>query len=147
MGVREAPLREKGKDIQSQPFTAAGIGDMSGDVFGNGMLLSEQTRLIAAFDHRHVFIDPDPDPASSFAERRRMFELGRSSWDDYDQSLLSEGGMILPRGAKEVDLTSQARRALGISDDEEPPADGESLIRYVLKAPVELLWNGGIGRT
>ena len=138
-------FREKGKDIQSQPFTAAGIGDMSGDVFGNGMLLSEQTRLIAAFDHRHVFIDPDPDPASSFAERRRMFELGRSSWDDYDQSLLSEGGMILPRGAKEVDLTSQARRALGISDDEEPPADGESLIRCVLKAPVELLWNGGIG--
>lgn len=138
-------FREKGKDIQSEPFTVAGIGDMSGDVFGNGMLLSEQIRLIAAFDHRHVFIDPDPDPATTFAERKRMFELGRSSWEDYDQSLLSEGGMIIPRGAKEVELTSQARQALGIRDDAEPPADGEALIRAVLSAPVELLWNGGIG--
>lgn len=138
-------FREKGKDIQAEPFTVAGIGDMSGDVFGNGMLLSEQIRLIAAFDHRHVFIDPDPDPASTFAERKRVFELGRSSWEDYDQSLLSEGGMIIPRGAKEVELTPQALRALGIKDDVEPPTDGEALIRAVLKAPVELLWNGGIG--
>lgn len=138
-------FREKGKDIQTEPFTVAGIGDMSGDVFGNGMLLSEQIRLIAAFDHRHVFIDPDPDPATTFAERQRMFALGRSSWDDYDQSLLSKGGMIIPRGAKEVDLTSEARAALGIGDEDEAPADGEALIRTVLKAPVELLWNGGIG--
>jgi len=138
-------FREKGKDIQSEPFTVAGIGDMSGDVFGNGMLLSEQIRLIAAFDHRHVFIDPDPDPAESFAERSRMFALGRSSWDDYDRSLLSAGGMIIPRGAKEVDLTPEARAALGIGEEDEAPADGEALIRTVLRAPVELLWNGGIG--
>ncbi len=138
-------FREKGKDIQSQPFTVAGIGDMSGDVFGNGMLLSEQIRLVAAFDHRHVFIDPDPDPATSFAERRRLFGLGRSSWDDYDRSLLSEGGMIVPRGAKEVELTPEARTALGVGEDEPGTMDGESLIRLVLKAPVELLWNGGIG--
>jgi len=142
-GVRRH-FREKGKDIQVEPFTVAGIGDMSGDVFGNGMLLSEQIRLIAAFDHRHVFIDPDPDPASTFAERKRMFGLGRSSWEDYDQSLLSEGGMIISRGAKEVELTPQAIRALGIKDDD-VPQDGEALIRAVLRAPVELLWNGGIG--
>ena len=138
-------FREMGKDIQAEPFTVAGIGDMSGDVFGNGMLLSEQIRLIAAFDHRHIFIDPDPDPATSFAERKRMFALGRSSWEDYDQSTLSEGGMIIRRGAKEVELTPQARRALGIGPDDEAPADGEALIRAVLRAPVELLWNGGIG--
>lgn len=138
-------FREKGKDIQAEPFTVAGIGDMSGDVFGNGMLLSEQIRLIAAFDHRHVFIDPDPDPATTYAERKRMFELGRSSWDDYDRSLLSEGGMIIPRGAKEVELTPEAIRALGLAEAEEVPTDGEALIRAVLSAPVELLWNGGIG--
>jgi len=138
-------FREKGKDIQAEPFTVAGIGDMSGDVFGNGMLLSEQIKLIAAFDHRHVFIDPDPDPAVSFAERSRVFELGRSSWEDYDQTTLSEGGMIVPRGAKEVELTPQARKALGLPMDETEPMDGETLIRAVLKAPVELLWNGGIG--
>jgi glutamate dehydrogenase len=138
-------FREKGKDIQSEPFTVAGIGDMSGDVFGNGMLLSEEIRLIAAFDHRHVFIDPDPDPATTFAERKRMFELGRSSWEDYDRSVLSEGGMIIPRGAKEVELTPQAVRALGLREDDEIPTDGEALIRAVLCAPVELLWNGGIG--
>jgi glutamate dehydrogenase len=136
---------EKGKDIQSQPFSVVGIGDMSGDVFGNGMLLSEQIRLIAAFDHRHVFIDPDPDPATSFAERSRMFELGRSSWEDYDRSTLSKGGMIVRRGAKEVELTPEARKALGIPEDENMSLDGESLIRCVLEAPVELLWNGGIG--
>jgi glutamate dehydrogenase len=138
-------FREKGKDIQSEPFTVVGIGDMSGDVFGNGMLLSEQIRLIAAFDHRHVFIDPDPDPASTFAERKRLFGLGRSSWADYDESLLSEGGMIVPRGSKEVELTPEARQALGLSDDEPEVMDGETLIRAVLSAPVELLWNGGIG--
>jgi glutamate dehydrogenase len=134
---------EMGKDIQSEPLTVVGIGDMSGDVFGNGMLLSEQIRLIAAFDHRHVFIDPDPDPATSFAERSRLFALGRSSWGDYDRGVLSEGGMIVPRGAKEVELSPQARRALGLYGED--PVDGESLIRCVLRAPVELLWNGGIG--
>ena len=103
-------FHEKGKDIQSEPFTVAGIGDMSGDVFGNGMLLSEQIRLVAAFDHRHIFIDPDPDPASSHAERTRMFGLGRSSWDDYDQSVLSGGGMIVSRGAKDVELSSPAKQ-------------------------------------
>ena len=138
-------FREKGKDIQSEPFTVAGIGDMSGDVFGNGMLLSRQIRLIAAFDHRHVFIDPDPDPERSYEERKRLFEMGRSSWDDYDRSALSEGGMIVPRGAKEVELTPQARRALGLDSDDDAPMDGETLIRAVLRAPVELLWNGGIG--
>ncbi len=138
-------FREKGKDIQEEPFTVVGIGDMSGDVFGNGMLLSRQIRLIAAFDHRHVFIDPDPEPAPTFAERERVFALGRSSWSDYDQSLLSAGGMIVPRGAKEVELTPEARRALGVPEHFPEVVDGETLIRAVLSAPVELLWNGGIG--
>ncbi len=138
-------FRERGKDIQEEPFTVVGIGDMSGDVFGNGMLLSQQIRLIAAFDHRHIFIDPDPDPATTYAERKRMFELPRSSWAEYNQGLLSEGGMIVPRGSKEVELTPQARRALGVGSDAPATMDGETLIRAVLSAPVELLWNGGIG--
>ena len=137
-------FREMGRDIQEDPFTVAGIGDMSGDVFGNGMLLSRRIRLVAAFDHRHVFIDPDPDPESSFAERERLFTKPRSSWDDYDRSLLSQGGMIVRRGVKSVDLTAEARDALGLSADV-ATLDGESLIRAVLKAPVDLLWNGGIG--
>lgn len=137
-------FREMDKDIQKEPFTVVGIGDMSGDVFGNGMLLSEQIRLIGAFDHRHVFIDPDPDPATSFAERQRMFELPRSSWDDYDRSTLSAGAMIVPRASKEVELTPEAKEALGIDPSVER-LDGEALIRAVLSAPVELLWNGGIG--
>jgi glutamate dehydrogenase len=137
-------FREMGRDIQNEPFTVVGIGDMSGDVFGNGMLLSRQIRLIAAFDHRHIFIDPDPDPEASYAERKRLFEAGRTSWDDYDRSVLSEGGMIVPRGAKEVEITPQARAALGLPDDVQV-MDGESLIRAVLAAPVDLLWNGGIG--
>ena len=137
-------FREMGKDIQAEPFTVAGIGDMSGDVFGNGMLLSRQIRLLAAFDHRHVFIDPDPDPETSFVERQRMFNLPRSSWDDYDRSRLSAGALIVPRGAKEVELTPEARRALGLTEDVKV-LDGESLIRAVITAPVELLWNGGIG--
>ncbi|HEU4455817.1 MAG TPA: NAD-glutamate dehydrogenase domain-containing protein, partial [Longimicrobium sp.] len=137
-------FREMGKDIQAEPFTVAGVGDMSGDVFGNGMLLSEQIRLIAAFDHRHVFIDPDPDPARSFAERKRMFDLPRSSWRDYDPSVLSKGAMIVDRASKAVEVTPEARRALGLGEDVER-LDGEGLVRAVLKAPVELLWNGGIG--
>ncbi len=137
-------FREAGKDIQTEPFTVVGIGDMSGDVFGNAMLLSQQTKLIAAFDHRHVFIDPDPDIERSFVERERMFALGRSSWDDYDRDTLSVGGMIVPRGSKDVQLTPEAIAALGLADDT-GPMDGESLIRAVLRAPAELLWNGGIG--
>jgi len=137
-------FRERGKDIQAEPFTVAGIGDMSGDVFGNGMLLSKQIRLVAAFDHRHIFIDPDPDPAVSFQERQRMFDLPRSSWEDYDRTRMSAGSFIVPRGAKEVEITPQARAALGLADDV-TVLDGESLIRAVITAPVELLWNGGIG--
>ena len=137
-------FREKGKNIQEEPFTAVGIGDMSGDVFGNGMLLSRYTRLIAAFDHRHVLLDPDPDPECTYEERERLFRLPRSSWADYDTLLLSAGGMVVPRGAKEVTLGPPALRALGLPDDT-GPLDGEALIRAVLRAPVELLWNGGIG--
>ena len=137
-------FREQGKDIQSEPFTVVGIGDMSGDVFGNGMLLSRHIKLIAAFDHRHVFIDPDPDPEIAFCERERVFRLGPSSWEDYDRSRMSEGAMIVPRGAKEVDLTPEAKAVLGVPDDS-GTLDGESLIKAVLRAPAELLWNGGIG--
>ena len=137
-------FREMGKDIQKEPFTVAGIGDMSGDVFGNGMLLSREIKLLAAFDHRHIFIDPDPDPAASFQERLRIFNLPRSSWDDYDRSKLSAGAILVPRGSKEVELTPEARAALGLAD-EVTVLDGESLIRAVITAPVELLWNGGIG--
>ena len=137
-------FHEQDKDIQAEPFTVVGIGDMSGDVFGNGMLLSKQIKLIAAFDHRHVFIDPAPDPAIAFRERERIFHLGPSSWEDYDRSKMSEGGMIVSRGAKEVDLTPEAKAVLAVPDDA-GPMDGESLIRVVLRAPAELLWNGGIG--
>ena len=137
-------FREQGKDIQTEPFTVVGIGDMSGDVFGNGMLLSRQIKLIAAFDHRHIFIDPAPDPEISFRERERVFALGSSSWEDYDRSCMSEGAMIVPRGAKEVDLTPEAKAVLGVPDDAQA-LDGESLIQAVLRAPAELLWNGGIG--
>jgi len=137
-------FRELGHDIQTEPFTVVGIGDMSGDVFGNGMLLSRQIRLVAAFDHRHVFVDPDPDPASSYEERERLAKLPRSSWDDYDRSLLSKGGFIAPRGAKEIEITPEARSALGLGEDVEI-LDGESLIRAILTAPVDLVWNGGIG--
>ncbi|MDE2974187.1 MAG: NAD-glutamate dehydrogenase [Gemmatimonadota bacterium] len=137
-------FREMGRDIGEESFTVAGIGDMSGDVFGNGMLLSRRTRLVAAFDHRHVFIDPDPDPETSFRERERLFRLGRSSWDDYDRGKLSPGGMIVSRGVKSVDLAEEAAEALGLGP-ETATLDGESLIRAVLAAPVDLLWNGGIG--
>ncbi len=137
-------FREKGKDIQKDAFTVAGIGDMSGDVFGNGMLLSRAIRLVAAFDHRHVFIDPDPDPEASFEERKRLFEMERSSWDDYDRGKLSAGGMIVPRAIKSVDLGDEAAAVLGLPEDQRS-LDGESLIKAVLAAPVDLLWNGGIG--
>jgi glutamate dehydrogenase len=126
----------------TEPFTAAGIGDMSGDVFGNGMLLSRQMRLLAAFDHRHIFIDPDPDPEASFDERARMFALPTSSWDDYDRELISAGGGIWPRIAKSIPLSPQAREALGIEAERLTPTE---VIHAILCAPVDLLWNGGIG--
>ncbi|HEY5720095.1 MAG TPA: NAD-glutamate dehydrogenase, partial [Gammaproteobacteria bacterium] len=135
-------FRELGLDTQTQDFTVAGIGDMSGDVFGNGMLLSEHSRLVAAFDHRHIFIDPAPDPARSFAERRRLFALPRSSWDDYQRKLLSAGGGIWPRSVKSIELPPEARQALGVEQTRFSPNE---LIRAILKAPVDLLWNGGIG--
>jgi glutamate dehydrogenase len=135
-------FRELGVDVQTTDFTAVGIGDMSGDVFGNGMLCSAHTRLIAAFDHRHVFIDPDPDPEASYAERRRMFELERSTWADYDASAISEGGGIYERTAKSISISPQAREVLGIEDEVLAPSD---LIKAILRAPVDLLWNGGIG--
>lgn len=135
-------FRELGRDINSEPVSVVGIGDMSGDVFGNGMLLSRTIRLLAAFDHRHIFIDPDPDPETSYAERARLFELPRSSWLDYDKSLISEGGGVYPRGAKLIELSPQARQALGI---EATALNGQALIQAILKSPADLLWNGGIG--
>ena len=135
-------FKELGVDTQADEFTVVGIGDMSGDVFGNGMLLSEQIRLVAAYDHRHVFIDPTPDAAVGFAERKRLFELPRSSWDDYDREQISEGGGVYPRAAKSIQLSPQAREALGIEAESLPPTE---VIRAILRAPVDLLWNGGIG--
>ena len=136
--------RELGVDTQTQDFTVVGIGDMSGDVFGNGMLLSRHIRLVAAFDHRHVFVDPTPDPATSFVERHRLFDLPRSTWDDYDRSLISEGGGVWPRTAKKVPISPQMREALGLPAGVETMSPQE-LMRSVLQAPVDLLWNGGIG--
>ena len=137
-------FRELGHDSQSEDFTVVGVGDMSGDVFGNGMLLSEHIRLVAAFDHRHIFIDPNPDAAVSYAERRRLFELPRSSWADYDKELLSAGGGIHPRSAKSIPVNAAMREALGLAAgvSKMTPAD---LMQAILKAPVDLLWNGGIG--
>jgi glutamate dehydrogenase len=131
-----------GIDVQSDAVTVAGCGDMSGDVFGNGMLLSKAIKLVAAFDHRHIFIDPNPDPAASWKERKRMFELPRSSWDDYDRTLISAGGGVFPRTEKSIPLSAEARAALGTDAKELDPA---SLINAILKAPVDLLWFGGIG--
>jgi glutamate dehydrogenase len=133
---------EMGVDVQSEPVRVVGCGDMSGDVFGNGMLLSKAIKLVAAFDHRHIFIDPDPDPAKSWKERERMFDLPRSSWDDYDRKVMSKGGMIVPRSQKSIDLTKEAREALGIA---EATLDPTSLISAILKASVDLIWFGGIG--
>lgn len=137
-------FRELGHDTQTEDFTAVGVGDMSGDVFGNGMLLSEHIRLVAAFDHRHIFIDPRPDAAVSYAERRRLYELPRSSWADYNKELISAGGGIFPRSAKSVQLNQHIREALGIEAGiaKMTPAD---LMRTILQSPVDLLWNGGIG--
>src|SRR5690606_32020050 len=133
---------EMGVNVFTDEFTVAGIGDMSGDVFGNGMLYTDRIRLVAAFDHRHVFIDPDPDAKRSFAERQRLFELPRSSWADYDASLISAGGGVFERGAKSVPVSAEMKELLGIEADQ---LSGQDLIRAVLSAPVDLLWNGGIG--
>ena len=135
-------FREMGVDCQNEDFTAVGVGDMSGDVFGNGMLCSEHIRLVAAFDHRHIFLDPTPDAAASYAERRRLFDLPRSSWQDYDTSLVSEGGGVFPRSAKSIPIPAQVREALGIEAQRMTPAE---LMKAILLAPVDLLWNGGIG--
>jgi len=135
-------FREMGVDVQTQPVRVAGVGDMSGDVFGNGMLLSKALKLVAAFDHRHIFIDPDPDPAKSWAERERMFALPRSSWDDYDKALISKGGGVFPRSQKTIPVSPEMKAALDLHVDEIDPA---ALMTAILKAPVDLLWFGGIG--
>jgi glutamate dehydrogenase len=137
----ERHFRELGQDIHSRPFTVAGIGDMGGDVFGNGMILSNKIKLLATFNHRHIFIDPDPDPAASFAERKRLFEeeLG---WDGYDSDLLGAGGGVYSRSDKTVDLSDEARTLLKIEKEKPSPED---VIRQILKMDVDLLWNGGIG--
>src|SRR5262245_59729785 len=135
-------FREIGTDVMNEPITVVGIGDMSGDVFGNGMLYSEQICLVAAFDHRHVFIDPTPHPAVGFGERKRLFELSGSSWDDYERSKISQGGGVWPRTVKSIPISPQARLALGIDAEELAPSQ---LISAILRAPVDLLYNGGIG--
>jgi glutamate dehydrogenase len=135
-------FRELGLDIQSEPFTVVGIGDMSGDVFGNGMLLSRQIRLVAAFDHRHVFLDPDPDPEAGFAERERLFERGDSSWADYDAGAISAGGGVHSRKQKSIAITPQVAEALSIDTEQCSPGE---LIRAILRSPVDLLWGGGVG--
>ncbi|MBC6983326.1 NAD-glutamate dehydrogenase [Caulobacter sp. 17J80-11] len=135
-------FREMGKDIQTQPFTVVGVGDMSGDVFGNGMLLSKAIKLVAAFDHRDIFLDPNPDPAVSWNERKRLFDLPRSSWQDYDKSLISAGGGVFSRSLKSIPLTPEVKAVLGVSEDSLSPTD---LMRAILKAEAELLYFGGIG--
>jgi glutamate dehydrogenase len=135
-------FRELGVDVQTEPVTVAGCGDMSGDVFGNGMLLSKALKVVAAFDHRHIFLDPAPDPAASWTERSRLFALPRSSWDDYDKALISKGGGVFPRAMKQIPLTDEIRALLRLEAAE---LDPESLITAILKAPVDLLWFGGIG--
>ena len=135
-------FREIGVDIQKKDFTVVGIGDMSGDVFGNGMLLSRHIRLLAAFDHRHIFLDPGADAATSFAERERLFDLPRSSWDDYDRKKISKGGGVFPRTAKSIPLSPESSALLGIQATAAAPNE---IIRAILRMPADLLWNGGIG--
>src|SRR5690606_9382328 len=133
---------EMGVNVQSESVRVAGCGDMSGDVFGNGMLLSKAIKLVAAFDHRHIFFDPDPDPAAAWKERKRLFGLPRSSWDDYDRKLISKGGGVFARSMKRIPLSAQMRGALGVEAKELEP---DQLIAAILRAPVDLIWFGGIG--
>ena len=135
-------FRDLDINTQTQPFSVVGIGDMSGDVFGNGLLLSRHIRLVGAFNHLHIFIDPNPDPAASYAERERLFQMPRSTWEDYDPNLISEGGGVWPRDIKSIDLSEAAQKALGISAKTLSP---DELIHEMLKSPVDLLFNGGIG--
>ena len=135
-------FREQGVDVQKEPFTVAGIGDMNGDVFGNGMLLSKKIKLVAAFNHMHIFLDPDPNLAASYRERRRIFRMNRSSWDDYNKELISKGGGVFSRDAKQIRLSPEVRRLLGTVETVMRPQD---LIRTILRMEVDLLWNGGIG--
>jgi glutamate dehydrogenase len=144
-GAFEAVKRhfyEMGHDMGTTPVTMVGVGDMSGDVFGNGVLLSSQLKLVAAFDHRHIFLDPNPDVIVSFNERKRMFALPRSSWEDYDKELISEGGGVFPRSARHIELSPQVRAALQIEETSLTP---EELMHRILLAPVDLFYNGGIG--
>ncbi|AOS62385.1 NAD-glutamate dehydrogenase [Actinoalloteichus hymeniacidonis] len=137
-------FRELGVNTQQDDFTVVGVGDMSGDVFGNGMLLSEHIRLVAAFDHRHIFLDPEPDAATSFAERSRLYALPRSSWEDYDRTLISAGGGVWPRSVKAIPIGPEVRAALGL-DEGVTTLSSPELVKAILGAPVDLLWNGGIG--
>lgn len=138
-------FHDLGIDYLNEPFTAVGIGDMSGDVFGNGLLLSDKVKLLAAFDHRHVFVDPNPEPAASFVERQRLFDKPRSSWADYDSALISRGGGVFGRYDKEIAITPEMREALSIEENAPSVMNGEELISYILRAKCDLLWNGGIG--
>ncbi|WP_447810847.1 NAD-glutamate dehydrogenase [Pseudomonas putida] len=135
-------FRERGINVQEDPITVIGVGDMAGDVFGNGLLMSDKLQLVAAFNHLHIFIDPNPDPATSFAERKRLFDLPRSAWSDYDTSIMSEGGGIFPRSAKSIAISPQMKERFAIEADRLTPTE---LLNALLKAPVDLLWNGGIG--
>ena len=135
-------FREQGLNTQTDPFTVVGIGDMAGDVFGNGLLLSRKIRLVAAFNHQHIFLDPDPDMAASFRERQRLFKLPRSSWPDYDDTVISKGGGVFSRQAKTIRLSKEARAMLGTEQTSMQP---DELIRAILRMPMDLLWNGGIG--
>lgn len=138
-------FHELGIDYENEAISVVGIGDMSGDVFGNGLLLCKNFKLIAAFNHLHIFIDPNPDIAKSFKERSRLFSLKRSQWTDYDTKLISKGGGVFLRAAKEIPISPEAREALGVQGDVPKVVSGELLVSLILKAPVDLLWNGGIG--
>lgn len=135
-------FRERGLNVQEEDFTVVGVGDMAGDVFGNGMLLSEHIRLTAAFNHMHIFVDPNPESAPSYIERKRLFEMPRSTWDDYDKSLISKGGAVFSRSAKSIKISPEMKERFDIKEDALAPTE---LIKALLLAPVDLLWNGGIG--
>jgi glutamate dehydrogenase len=138
-------FRDLGINYEDKSFTAVGIGDMSGDVFGNAMLLNRNISLIAAFNHKHIYLDPNPDNEKAFAERQRLFTTPRTQWSDFNQNVISTGGGVFNRFEKEITLSTEARSALGLGDEAPATMDGETLVSFILKAPVDLLWNGGIG--